>query len=292
MARKPRPVAAGEGAWEILPISALPVAATLPEYSTPSIVEKDPDEEKRPVGDQRGKLSIVLFLGLAPFRWGLRRAEDVGREEGSGTYPLAPLLFLGMLEPGGLVDKVAAPWAITPASLAQIAATFAAAFCARASVRRMIFALFLAWALSLQAATAAFLSSTSLALFPFAAFFLALSMVLVVAMRETLPVQMGARGGKDGERPSLDLGNKIIHLLFVCDEVCGPPNAREDITRGSGGGGGCNVANSWHNEREYAGRFSSYMFPWSKVVGGSSCVWCCAVPAPKTKNYHLQLRQK
>ncbi len=100
------------------------------------------------------------------------------------------------------------------------------------------------------------------------------------------------RGGKDRERPSLDLGNKVICLLFVCDEVCGPPNTGEDITRSSGGGRDCNVANSWHDEQGWAGRFSSYSFPWSEVVGGSGCVRCCAVPAPSTKNYPLQPRQK
>jgi hypothetical protein len=60
---------------------------------------------------------------------------------------------------------------------------------------------FLAWMASLQAATAAFLSLNSLAFFSFAALFLALCMVLVVATRETPPIQMGHEpgGGKMGK---------------------------------------------------------------------------------------------
>jgi hypothetical protein len=100
-----------------------------------------------------------------------------------------------------------------------------AAFCVQASIRRMILALFLAWAVSLRAATTAFLSSSSLAFFSIAAFFLAFSMVLVVAMRETLPVQIGhvRGGGEDGEHLSLDLGNKIICLLLFVMRSVPPP---------------------------------------------------------------------
>jgi hypothetical protein len=34
------------------------------------------------------------------------------------------------------------------------------------------------------------------------------------------------------------------------------------------------------------------LFPWAEVIGGGGCVWCCAMPAPGTKNYTLQRRQK
>ncbi len=55
-------------------------------------------------------------------------------------------------------------------------------------------------------------------------------------------------GGKDGERSSMNLGDKSVCLLFVLDEVYGPPGAGEDITRGGGGGENCDVANSRHDE--------------------------------------------
>ncbi len=103
---------------------------------------------------------------------------------------------------------------------------------------------------------------------------------------------MSRGGGKDGERLSLNLGDKSVCLLFVRDEFCGPPDAGEDITRGGSGGEDCNVANSWHDEQGWAGRFSSYLFPWAEVIGGGGCVWCCAVPAPGTKTYTSRQRQK